>query len=75
MIEANNDEVICPECCHQFRAISVNVQLELKELNMGIESLHELVCWAYSKMFRYNFSNLDDALKLDAIKLLLELGE
>ena len=24
--EANNDEVICPNCCNQFRAIPVNVQ-------------------------------------------------
>lgn len=24
--EANNDEVICPSCAHQFRAIPVNVQ-------------------------------------------------
>jgi len=23
---ANNDEVICPSCCNQFRAIPVNVQ-------------------------------------------------
>ena len=25
-VEANNDEVICPNCCNQFRAIPVNVQ-------------------------------------------------
>ena len=25
-IEPNNDEVICPSCAHQFRAIPVNVQ-------------------------------------------------
>jgi hypothetical protein len=25
-IEANNDEVICPACTHQFRAIPCNVQ-------------------------------------------------
>jgi len=24
--EPNSDEVICPQCCHQFRAIPVNVQ-------------------------------------------------
>lgn len=28
----NNDEVICPACCHQFRAIPVNVQAELAAL-------------------------------------------
>lgn len=25
----DNDKVICPKCCHQFRAIPVNVQAEL----------------------------------------------
>jgi hypothetical protein len=25
-VEADNDKVICPSCCHQFRAIPVNVQ-------------------------------------------------
>ena len=25
-VTANNDEVICPNCCNQFRAIPVNVQ-------------------------------------------------
>ena len=24
--EVNNDEVICPNCCNQFRAVPVNVQ-------------------------------------------------
>jgi hypothetical protein len=28
----NNDEVICPNCCHQFRAIPVNVQMRMAEL-------------------------------------------
>lgn len=28
----NNDLVICPQCCHQFRAIPVNVQRELAAL-------------------------------------------
>lgn len=30
-IEPNNDEVICPSCAHQFRAIPVNVQSMLKD--------------------------------------------
>ena len=29
MIASDNDEVICPNCTHQFRAIPVNVQAEL----------------------------------------------
>lgn len=28
----NNDEVICPNCVHQFRAIPVNVQARIAEL-------------------------------------------
>jgi hypothetical protein len=30
--EPNDDEVICPNCVHQFRAIPVNVQAELARL-------------------------------------------
>jgi len=33
--EPDNDKVICPNCCHQFRAIPVNVQQIL--LNLGCE--------------------------------------
>jgi len=29
MSASDNDEVICPNCVHQFRAIPVNVQAEL----------------------------------------------
>ena len=32
MTEPNNDEVICPNCTHQFRAIPVNVQKLLAAL-------------------------------------------
>lgn len=35
MDEPNNDEVICPNCAHQFRAIPVNVQLLM--LDVGFE--------------------------------------
>jgi hypothetical protein len=31
-VEANNDHVICPQCCHQFRAIPVNVQEDRRML-------------------------------------------
>jgi hypothetical protein len=34
-LEPNNDEVICPNCTHQFRAIPVNVQRLL--LSLGAE--------------------------------------
>jgi hypothetical protein len=32
MEQPNNDEVICPQCCHQFRAIPVNVQTEISAM-------------------------------------------
>jgi len=31
-MEANNDEVICPNCVTQFRAIPINVQYQLRVL-------------------------------------------
>ena len=37
-----------------------------------IERLQELVRWAYSKLHGRTFSSIDDALKLDEMKLLLE---
>jgi hypothetical protein len=39
-----------------------------------IARLTELVRWSYSKLHRMNFTNMDDALKLDEMKLLLEHG-
>jgi hypothetical protein len=39
-----------------------------------IERLTELVRWAYTKLHSRNFSSMDDALKLDEMKLLLEHG-
>lgn len=32
---------------------------------------HELLCWAYSKLLYRSFDNMDDALAMDEIKLLL----
>ena len=32
MNEQNYDEVICPNCVHQFRAIPVNVQIEMRRI-------------------------------------------
>ena len=39
-----------------------------------IERLQELVRWAYSKLHGRTFNDIDDALKLDEMKLLLEHG-
>lgn len=39
MTEMNSKEVICPECTAQFRAIPVDVQIELKEAHEKIECL------------------------------------
>ena len=36
-----NDEVICPKCCEQFRAIPVNVQHELETLRKQVEELED----------------------------------
>jgi hypothetical protein len=44
--EINFDEVICPGCTHQFRAIPVNVQKELREAKaQGAEKLRRLREW------------------------------
>jgi len=40
-----------------------------------IERLTGLLRWAYSKLHHIHFNRLDDALKQDEIKLLLEHGE
>lgn len=47
---------------------------ENERLGMENERLTELVRWAYSKLHRQSFSSMDDALKLDEMKLLLEHG-
>ena len=39
-----------------------------------IHRLQALVQWAYSKLHMREFSNMDDALKLDEMKLFLEHG-
>lgn len=44
--EPNPDEVICPACTHQFRAIPVNVQAQLAQREplseKQIDAIHEL---------------------------------
>jgi hypothetical protein len=44
-IEINNAEVICPNCCHQFGAIPVNVQKRIAELEAQLASGQEPVAW------------------------------
>ena len=39
-----------------------------------IHRLQDLLRWAYSKLHGRAFSSMDDALKLDELKLLLERG-
>ena len=39
--EQNYDEVICPQCCHQFPAIPVNVQKELAALRTSVAELEK----------------------------------
>ena len=38
------------------------------------DTLQDLVRWAYTKLHNREFSSMDDALKLDEMKLLLEHG-
>ena len=45
MITPNNDEVICPGCAHQFRAIPVNVQADIAERNLEIENTTALLAY------------------------------
>lgn len=44
------------------------------ECSAEIHRLEELVRWAYSKLHGRTFSSIDDALKLDEMKLFLEHG-
>lgn len=44
------------------------------ECALEIFELTGMLAWAYSKLHDRTFSNQDDALKLDAIKLYLEHG-
>ena len=37
----NNDEVICPNCAHQFRAIPVNVQSDLARVTAELAACKE----------------------------------
>jgi hypothetical protein len=53
MIEANNDEVICPNCVTQFRAIPVNIQDELVRLRKA-----NLDCVDHFNAIREDYDNL-----------------
>lgn len=41
--EQNYDEVICPQCCHQFPAIPVNVQKELAAFRTRVAELENRI--------------------------------
>ena len=50
--QSNPDEVICPACVHQFRAIPENVQAELRRLDEvnaqlleALEAADEAMAW------------------------------
>lgn len=57
-------------------AISENERLSIENERLSIENdqLRELVSWAYSKLHNHAFISMDDVLKLDEMKLLLEHG-
>ena len=44
---------------------------ETIRIDMQNEQMLDLLRWAYSKLHMYSYRNMDDALKLDEIKLLL----
>lgn len=46
-METNNDEVICPNCCNQFRAIPINVQQRIAALKAELAELRGKVRDAY----------------------------
>ena len=45
----NNDEVICPACCHQFRAIPVNVQQEIERLRAELAQREAYIHMAHKR--------------------------
>ncbi len=45
---------------------------ERESLYMELDRRKDLLAWAYSKLAHGSFARIDDALKLDEIKLLLE---
>ena len=47
----NADEVICPGCTHQFRAVPENVQAELAALRAQVQTLTEKLNKARSRVF------------------------
>ena len=78
MIEANYDEVICPNCVTQFRAIPVNVQDQIIALTAERDALKaEVALWIrrsdktwHEKHYTEQISALKDAarLALDALE-------
>lgn len=43
MDDINYDHVICPNCCHSFRAIPVNVQNRLAEMEAQMAEARDIV--------------------------------
>ena len=53
---------------------NITVEVSTQAAQAELERLRELVRWAYTKLHSRTFSSMDDALKLDEMKLLLEHG-
>lgn len=49
-------------------------QQTYESMSDELERRKDLLAWAYSKLHGRTFSSMDDALKLDEMKLLLEHG-
>src|SRR3989304_3745479 len=68
-METNNDEVICPNCVHQFRGIPVNVQEELVALRSA--ELNSREKWTAAKA---QIQTLDKNWMAENIRLKEELA-
>ena len=48
--KANMDEVICPNCVHQFRAIPLTVQAQLSELTTCLHGAVTAMEWLLASL-------------------------
>ena len=62
-IEPNNDEVICPNCCTQFRAIPVNVQKLLMEAGIEPPFTHPAI-----KLDDDRIADLENSFEIERLK-------
>ena len=60
---ANPDEVICPNCVHQFRAIPENVQRELQAERQRCEGLEERLDRMLASPLR-KLQNIEEGLRM-----------